>query len=86
MVKNINQELKDFAYIVSHDLKAPLRGINAIVKWVTTDYADKFDENGRNQLDSLSKRVLQMHNLIDGILQYSRIGRMVATYTRNLAN
>lgn len=75
-VKNINQELKDFAYIVSHDLKAPLRGINAIVKWVTTDYADKFDENGRNQLDSLSKRVLQMHNLIDGILQYSRIGRI----------
>lgn len=75
-VKNINQELKDFAYVVSHDLKAPLRGINAIVKWVSTDYADKFDENGKKQLDSLSKRVLQMHNLIDGILQYSRVGRI----------
>jgi PAS domain S-box-containing protein len=75
-VKDINQELKDFAYIVSHDLKAPLRGINTLVKWMSTDYTDKFDENGRKQLDSLSKRVVQMHNLIDGILQYSRIGRV----------
>ena len=75
-VKDINQELKEFAYIVSHDLKAPLRGINTLVKWMSTDYADKFDENGRKQLDSLSKRVLQMHNLIDGILQYSRVGRV----------
>jgi PAS domain S-box-containing protein len=75
-VKNINQELKDFAYVVSHDLKAPLRGINAVVKWITTDYEDKLDENGKKQLDSLTKRVMQMHNLIDGILQYSRVGRV----------
>jgi len=75
-VKDINQELKEFAYIVSHDLKAPLRGINAVVKWISTDYADKFDENGKKQLDSLSNRVVQMHNLIDGILQYSRVGRV----------
>ncbi|MBN1393394.1 MAG: PAS domain S-box protein [Sedimentisphaerales bacterium] len=75
-VKNINQELKDFAYVVSHDLKAPLRGINAVVKWITADYADKLDENGKKQLDSLTKRALQMHNLIDGILQYSRVGRV----------
>jgi PAS domain S-box-containing protein len=75
-VKNINQELKDFAYIVSHDLKAPLRGINTVVKWISSDYADKLDEKGRGQIDSLSKRVLQMHNLIDGILQYSRVGRI----------
>ncbi len=74
-VKNINQELNDFAHIVSHDLKAPLRGINTIVKWISTDYADKLDENGKKQINSLSKRALQMHNLINGVLQYSRVGR-----------
>lgn len=74
-VENINQELKDFAYIVSHDLKAPLRGIKTIAKWMLTDYADKLDENGREQLDLLLNRVQRMHNLIDGVLQYSRVGR-----------
>ncbi len=75
-VKSINQELKNFAYIVSHDLKAPLRGIKTIAEWISTDYADKLDENGREQIDMLSKRVQRMHNLIDGILQYSRVGRV----------
>jgi PAS domain S-box-containing protein len=75
-VKNINQELKDFAYIVSHDLKAPLRGIKTLAEWMSTDYADKFDENGREQIDLLLSRVRQMHNLIDGVLQYSRVGRV----------
>jgi PAS domain S-box-containing protein len=70
-----NQELKDFAYVVSHDLKAPLRGIKTIADWIATDYADKLDSDGKEQLSLLSNRVDRMHNLIDGILQYSRIGR-----------
>jgi signal transduction histidine kinase len=75
-VKNINQELKDFAYIVSHDLKAPLRGIKTLAKWISTDYADKLDDNGKEQMNLLASRVDRMHNLIDGILQYSRVGRV----------
>jgi len=75
-VESVNQELKDFAHIVSHDLKAPLRGIKTIAEWMSTDYADKLDENGREQIDLLSNRVQRMHNLIDGVLQYSRVGRI----------
>ncbi len=74
-VKSVNQELKDFAYIVSHDLKAPLRGIKTLADWLATDYADKLDDNGREQIDLLTRRVERMHNLIDGVLQYSRVGR-----------
>ncbi len=74
-VESINQELKDFAYIVSHDLKAPLRGIKTLTDWLAADYADKLDENGREQMDLLLSRVQRMHNLIDGVLQYSRVGR-----------
>jgi len=70
------QELKDFAYIVSHDLKAPLRGIKTLADWLSGDYADKLDEQGKEQMDLLLKRVERMHNLIDGILQYSRVGRI----------
>jgi PAS domain S-box-containing protein len=71
-----NQELKDFAYVVSHDLKAPLRGIKTIADWILTDYGDKLDKDGKEQISLLTNRVDRMHNLIDGILQYSRIGRI----------
>jgi signal transduction histidine kinase len=75
-LEKVNGELKDFAYIVSHDLKAPLRGIDTLANWILTDYADKLDEQGREQINLLTSRVARMHNLIDGILQYSRIGRV----------
>ena len=75
-VESANKELKDFAYVVSHDLKAPLRGIKTLASWISTDYADKLDQNGKEQMNLLSSRVDRMHNLIDGILQYSRVGRV----------
>lgn len=73
--ESINKELNDFAYIVSHDLKAPLRGIGSLAAWIAADYADTFDQQGKEQLDLLLDRVDRMHTLIDGILQYSRTGR-----------
>jgi PAS domain S-box-containing protein len=73
-VESVNRELKDFAYVVSHDLKAPLRGISTLANWIATDYSDKLDEDGKEQLDLLVGRVDRMHALIEGILQYSRIG------------
>jgi len=75
-VESANQELTDFAYIVSHDLKAPLRGIKTLADWLLADYADKFDEEGKEQMDLLLSRVKRMHNLIDGVLKYSRVGRI----------
>jgi nitrogen-specific signal transduction histidine kinase len=74
-LSKINQELKDFAYIVSHDLKAPLRAIRTIADWLKADYADKLDAEGKEHLTLLTNRVNRMQNLIDGVLQYSRIGR-----------
>jgi PAS domain S-box-containing protein len=75
-LETANAELKDFAYIVSHDLKAPLRAIGSLSQWLYTDYEDKFDEDGKTQLDLLVNRVHRMQNLIEGILEYSRVGRV----------
>lgn len=75
-LNRVEQEFKDFAYIISHDLKAPLRAVKALTEWLAADYADKFDEEGKEQLNLLISRVGRMHNLIDGALQYSRIGRV----------
>jgi len=71
----INQELADFAYVVSHDLKAPLRAIRTLADWLCVDYQDKLDEQGKENLQLLNNRVDRMQSLIDGVLQYSRIGR-----------
>ncbi len=75
-VAGANRELKDFAYIVSHDLKAPLRGIKALTEWLNADYGEKLDAEGKEQMGLLVSRVGRMHNLIDGVLQYSRVGRI----------
>jgi light-regulated signal transduction histidine kinase (bacteriophytochrome) len=73
---DVNAELTDFAYVVSHDLKAPLRGIKALAEWLATDYEDTLDQDGKEKLSLLGQRVERMHGLIEGVLQYSRIGRV----------
>jgi two-component system sensor kinase FixL len=75
-VADINEELSHFAYIVSHDLKAPLRGIQLVTEWLCADYGDKLGDEGKEQMALLQSRVNRMHNLIDGVLQYSRVGRI----------
>lgn len=71
----MNKELNDFAYIVSHDLKAPLRAIGTLVNWLVTDYGDKLGDEGKELLAMLLGRTKRMHDLIEGVLRYSRIGR-----------
>lgn len=71
-----NKELKEFAYIVSHDLKAPLRAISQLTHWISEDYSEAFDDDGKKQMDLILKRVKRMDGLIEGILRYSRIGRI----------
>ncbi len=75
-LESVNHELKDFAYIISHDLKAPLRGITTLADWISSDYGDKLDDQGKEQLRLLKERVSRMHNMIEGVLQYSRVGRI----------
>lgn len=68
-----NRELQDFAHIVAHDLKAPLRAIATLADWISIGYNDKFDGPGQEQVKLLIARAERMNRLIDGILEYSRV-------------
>jgi signal transduction histidine kinase len=70
-----NRELDQFAYVASHDLKAPLRGIANLSQWIEDDLGERLDEQSRGHLHLLRGRVLRLENLIAGILAYSRAGR-----------
>ena len=74
-LERANNELNDFAYIISHDLKAPLRGIANLAQWLHTDYNDKLDDQGKEYLDFMVSKVKKMELLINDILEYSKIGR-----------
>jgi len=74
-VDGINKDLRDFASIVSHDLKAPLRGIKSLATWILDDLGNKLGEEVTEQMHLLLDRVELMHHLIDGVLKYSRAGR-----------
>ena len=68
-----NLGLQEYAHIVSHDLKSPLRSISALATWLNEDYKDVLDENGKYNLSMMQEKVEAMDNLIDGILKYSTI-------------
>jgi PAS domain S-box-containing protein len=70
-----NQELDDFAYIASHDLKEPLRGIHNYATFLQEDYADKVDDDGREKLATLRRLTQRMDGLLDALLEFSRVGR-----------
>ncbi|MDZ7622104.1 MAG: PAS domain-containing protein [Candidatus Competibacteraceae bacterium] len=70
-----NQELETFTYSVSHDLKAPLRGIDGYSQLLLTDYGDRLDEEGRFFLKNVRQGVAQMSQLIEDLLAYSRMER-----------
>ncbi len=71
----VNKELQDFASIVAHDLKTPLRNLKTLAGWLLRDYADDLNEGGKDHLVSLIKQTIHMDALIDGIYRYSKIDR-----------
>ncbi|MBD2450465.1 PAS domain S-box protein [Nostoc sp. FACHB-152] len=75
MLQKRNQELDQFAYVASHDLKAPLRAIASLSQWLEEDLAGQLSKENQHQLDLLRGRVQRMEGLINGLLEYSRIGR-----------
>ncbi len=77
-----NRELQEFAYVAAHDLKTPLRAIGTLADWISMDYADKFDEQGKEQVRLLVTKAKQMTALIDDILHYSRAGQSLQANER----
>ncbi len=75
LLKERNQELDQFAYVVSHDLKAPLRAIANLSEWVEEDLGDQIPEANQHQLQLMRRRVYRLEALINGLLEYSRAGR-----------
>ena len=69
------RELDQFAYVASHDLKAPLRGIANLAQWLQDDIGERLTDDSKEHMRLLHGRVRRMEALIDGILAYSRAGR-----------
>jgi signal transduction histidine kinase len=74
-----NQELDQFAYVASHDLKAPLRGVTTIVKWIEDELAAELSPQLRTYLDQMKGRLSRLEDLINGLLAYARVGRTTQT-------
>ncbi|MCX5962087.1 MAG: PAS domain S-box protein [Cyanobacteria bacterium] len=74
-----NQELNRFSHTVSHDLKAPLRGISNLAGWISEDLSETVDPDILANLELMRSRILRMDNLIDGSLEYARVGSTTAS-------
>ncbi|MGN6165963.1 MAG: sensor histidine kinase [Flavisolibacter sp.] len=74
-LKRKNTELDQFAHIVSHDMKAPLRGIDNVVSWIEEDHKQELSPKVADYLQLIKGRVVRGENLIQGLLSYARIGK-----------
>lgn len=67
-----NKELDEFAYVVSHDLKAPLHAISNLTEWIEEDMKGKFSEETNSNFNIIKSRVARMEDLINGLLEFAR--------------
>jgi signal transduction histidine kinase len=77
-LKNRNTELNKFAYVVSHDLKAPLRGIHNVITWIEEDLTQEISAKMRDYLKIIRERSSRMEALINGLLDYARVNHKTA--------
>ncbi|HEV58472.1 MAG TPA: CBS domain-containing protein [Phycisphaerales bacterium] len=71
-----NLELRDFAKVIAHDLKAPVRAIGTLTQWIAADCMDRLDDRGREQMHLLIGRTQRLNHLLESVLQYSVVGRV----------
>ncbi|GAB2790284.1 signal transduction histidine kinase [Hymenobacter luteus] len=74
-LENRNRELDQFAYVASHDLKAPLRGVVTVVKWIEDELPHELSPQMRQYLEMMKGRLYRLEDLINGLLAYARAGR-----------
>ena len=74
-LKKSNDELDNFAYVASHDLKSPLRAIDNLSLWIQEDCAEILPEESRDHFDKIRQRIVRMENLLASLLNYSRVGK-----------
>ena len=81
-LKQSHDELDSFSYVASHDLKEPLRGISNYAQMLRDDYAEAIDETAKERLETLVRLSQRMDDLLDSLLNYSRVGRTSFATTR----
>ena len=70
-----NFDLSEFAYVVTHDLKAPLRGVSQLCEWIARDHQERLNPDGLRYFGMLRERVRHLHSLVGGLLECARVGR-----------
>lgn len=75
-IEKLTKDFDSFTYRVSHDLRSPLRAITSLSEWIEEDLADTVGQETKKNLNLLRERTKRLGFLIDGILQYSRVGRI----------
>lgn len=75
-LKQTNRDLESFAFVASHDLKAPLRGIDNLVSWIVEDTDTKLSEASENYIERMQLRIRRLERLLDDLLEYARFGYM----------